>query len=129
MPCQSQQDRSVAAVIVVIKLLQPLCDRIIYLLVILKLGREWTLCLRRLAKPFWLLCIQAVTTSYGNESTGAPEETCGVALILVWAVFGGVSTALILLAKSLLGRDEAGGACGGGAESRGSGAQGASEAS
>lgn len=98
-PCQSQQDGSVAAIVVVIVLLQPLRDHVVHLLVVLEAGCEEG-GLGFLAEQLWLLRIQSVDTSSCEQSASPPDQTRRVALIFVRTVLwvGGIA-ALPLLAE------------------------------
>jgi hypothetical protein len=129
-PRQSQQDRSVAAVIVVVVLLKPLCDSVVHLLVVLEAWyEERGFCL--LAEELWLPCVQAVDTRSHEQSTGAEDQARWVALEFIWPILrAGCVAALRLLAEGRLrGYDEARRACRRGAEAGSGGAQGAIEGS
>jgi len=70
-PCQTQQYRSVAAIVVVVVLLEPLCDMIVDLLVVLEPRCE-DLPAAGLTKQFGFVCVQAVYTSTNEEGTSTP---------------------------------------------------------
>jgi hypothetical protein len=122
-PRQSHQHGSIAAIVVFVLLLQPLCNMIVHLLVVLEPGDEegrlW-----RLAEPLGLLCVHAVYGGADEQGTGTPDQASRVTLEFIWAVLvlGSVAALPLLAEGGLRGSGEASGACGGAAEAGSGGA-------
>lgn len=71
MPCQAQEYRSIAAIVVVVMLLEPLRNVVVDLLVVLEPGGE-DLLAASLTEELRLVCVQAVYTGTNKEGTRTP---------------------------------------------------------
>lgn len=129
-PCETKQDRAVAAVIVVVVLLEQLGDVVVGLLVVLEAGDEGRPGLALEAEQLRLVGVGRVGGSTDKQDTSTDEHASGVALVLVLDGLLVASGVTAPATESILGRrSEAGRACGGGAERRRGGAQSAGEGS
>lgn len=129
-PCQSQEDWAVAAVIVVVVLFQSLRNHIVHVLVVFEAWAEDSRSLPRLTEQLRVHQVEAVSCRDGGKSTSTVEHAIRVALVLLLdGLLRSIAAALVLLAEGLLRCNKAGGTCRGVAEGGRCGAQSAGECS
>jgi len=79
-PREAKYDRAITPILILIMLLQALRNRIVYILIILKLGREDYGSLAFATKQFLILAVEKVASTTPGTETEEPEDWAATAI-------------------------------------------------
>ena len=105
-PRQTQHDRTIASILILIMILQALRNRIVYILIILKLGREDPSAFGFATEQFLVLTVEKVASATHGTDSEEPEDWAATVAAAPAGLGGGrvsVTATLPLLMERMTG--------------------------